>query len=67
MIVHPITPREMQVLTLMADGLTQAETAARLRISSWMVHNHRKSIYLKLRAHRATQAVAIARREGLLP
>jgi DNA-binding NarL/FixJ family response regulator len=47
-----LTPRERQVLQLIADGLTRKEIADRLSISSDTVHFHFQNIYFKYGVHR---------------
>ena len=61
-----LTKRELEVLGLLADGLSQKEIAARLVISSKTVAAHVQHILGKLGVHSRTQAVAHAYRRGLL-
>lgn len=61
-----LTPREHEVLSLMAEGLTNSAIAARLVISTHTVRNHVQSVLDKLHAHSKLEAVAIAAREGLV-
>jgi PAS domain S-box-containing protein len=61
-----LSPRERQVLTLLADGQTSAETAAALGIGEETVQTHVRRAMTKLSARTRTQAVAIALRYGLL-
>ena len=63
---RPLTPRELEVLTLLADGLTQTEIAARLEISSKTVATHIEQILGKLGVRSRAQAVALAYRETLV-
>jgi DNA-binding NarL/FixJ family response regulator len=60
-----LTPREQDVLVLMADGLGTDAIARRLFISPKTVATHIQRILLKLGVHNRTQAVALAHREGL--
>jgi DNA-binding NarL/FixJ family response regulator len=60
------TARESQVLELLARGYSNAQIAARLRISERTVKFHITSIFSRLGAKRRTEAVAIARERGLL-
>jgi DNA-binding NarL/FixJ family response regulator len=61
-----LTKRELEVLRLLADGLSQKEIAAQLVISSKTVAAHVQHILGKLGVHSRTQAVAQAYRRGLL-
>ena len=62
-----LTPREREVLRLLADGLRGDEIAERLSISSLTVRTHVKHAMDKLKATTRTEAVAIAMRRSLLP
>jgi DNA-binding NarL/FixJ family response regulator len=61
-----ISPREEEVLQLVADGLSLPEVAAQLYISVKTVKNHLASIYSKLDARDRTQAVLRAVRMGII-
>ena len=61
-----ISPREEEVLQLVADGLSLPEVAAALYISVKTVKNHLASIYSKLDARDRTQAVLRAVRMGII-
>ena len=61
-----LTPREMEVLLLTADGLTYVEIAPRLFLSAETVRSHTKRLRLKLQAKTMAQAVAVAFRRGLI-
>ena len=61
-----MTPREHDVLTLVAEGLTNKEIGARLSISEDTVKKHVQNIIWKLRAADRTQAAIMAFRMGLL-
>jgi DNA-binding NarL/FixJ family response regulator len=61
-----LTARESEVLSLLADGLSQADIAARLFISSKTVATHIEHILEKLEVRSRAQAIALAYREGLL-
>jgi len=65
--IEPLSDREIEILQLIADGLTNQEIASRLIISSHTVKAHTRNIYGKLDAHNRTQAVAKARALGILP
>ena len=60
-----LTARESEVLALLAEGLTQAEIAARLVLSPRTVGTHIQHILSKLKVHNRAQAVALALRNGL--
>jgi LuxR family maltose regulon positive regulatory protein len=65
-LVEPLSERELEVLRLVAEGLTNREIAARLYLSLNTVKGHTRNIYGKLGVHSRTQAVARARALGLL-
>ncbi|MBN2047662.1 MAG: hypothetical protein JW750_07470 [Anaerolineaceae bacterium] len=65
-LIEPLTPREREVLALLAAGNTNAEIADQLFITVRTVKKHTSNIYGKLNASTRTQAVAIARELGLL-
>jgi len=62
----PLTPREEEVLQLIADGCSTSEVASGLFISGKTVKNHLASIYEKLEARDRTQAVLSAVRIGII-
>ena len=64
--VEPLTPREQEVLELLAEGLPNKAIAARLGISDQTVKFHVASISAKLGATNRTEAVRLALRRGLL-
>lgn len=64
---NQLTPREMQVLVLLADHLSNKEIADELVISLATVKSHTLNIYAKLDVHGRWQAVARAADLGLLP
>jgi ATP/maltotriose-dependent transcriptional regulator MalT len=61
-----LTPRELDVLALVAQGLGDAEIAERLVVSPHTVHRHVANIRNKLRLPSRSAAVAYAARHGLL-
>lgn len=63
---HALTPRELEVLTLLAEGLAQTEIAARLTISPKTVATHIERILSKLGVRSRAQAVAVAYRDTLV-
>jgi DNA-binding NarL/FixJ family response regulator len=64
--VEPLTPREIDVLELLAEGLPNKAIAERLRISDQTVKFHVSSISGKLGAANRTDAVRRAVRRGLI-
>jgi LuxR family maltose regulon positive regulatory protein len=65
-LAEPLSPRELEVLRLLANGLSNAEIAGRLVVSLNTVKTHLKAIYAKLEAGTRTQALARARELHLL-
>jgi DNA-binding NarL/FixJ family response regulator len=63
---EPLTPREIEVLELLAEGLPNKAIAGRLGISDQTVKFHVSSISGKLRASNRTDAVRKAVRRGLI-
>jgi ATP/maltotriose-dependent transcriptional regulator MalT len=61
-----LTPRELEILRLVAQGLNDAEIAQRLVLSQHTVHRHVANVRTKLRLPSRTAAVAYAARAGLL-
>jgi DNA-binding NarL/FixJ family response regulator len=61
-----LTARERQALGLLADGASTAEVAERLGVAVNTARNHVQRVLEKLGARSKLEAVAIARREGLL-
>lgn len=62
-----ITPRELEILALIAEGLSNREIAARLFVSENTVKTHSGRVFDKLNARRRTQAVQLAKEAGLIP
>ena len=61
-----ITPREHEILTHIAAGLSTREIAEKLFVSENTVKTHASRLFDKLDAWRRTQAVQIAREQGLI-
>jgi LuxR family maltose regulon positive regulatory protein len=64
-LIEPLSERELEVLQLMAEGLTNREIASRLFLSLNTVKAHTRNIYGKLGVHNRTQAVTTARALGI--
>lgn len=62
----PLTPREIQVLTLLAQGLDNTTIAERLVVTPRTIQNHVSAIYDKLGVASRTQAALVAIRHGLV-
>jgi len=61
-----LTGREREILQLLADGMSNADVAAKLFISQETVKSHVRHILTKLEADTRTHAVAIALREAII-
>jgi DNA-binding NarL/FixJ family response regulator len=61
-----LTPREHEILAMIAKGFSYAETSKICSISAATVHSHLKRIYRKLEVHSKTEAVYEARRRSLI-
>ena len=62
-----ITPRELEILSLIAAGLSTREIAERVFVSENTVKTHSSRVFNKLGARRRTQAVQLAKEYRLLP
>ena len=62
-----ITPRELEILMAIAEGLSTREIAEKLFVSENTVKTHASRLFDKLNAKRRTQAVQIAKEAGLIP
>jgi ATP/maltotriose-dependent transcriptional regulator MalT len=62
-----ITPRELEILGLIAAGLSNREIAARLFVSENTVKTHSSRLFDKLGARRRTQAVQLGKEADLIP
>ena len=62
-----ITPRELEILQLIADGLSNREIAEKLFVSENTVKTHSSRVFDKLGARRRTQAVQLGKEFGLIP
>jgi LuxR family maltose regulon positive regulatory protein len=64
--IEPLSQRELEVLQLVAQGLSNDEIGKRLFLALDTVKGHNRRIYDKLHVQRRTEAVARARELGLL-
>lgn len=62
-----LSKREMEVLQLMAEGLSNQEIAARLFVSLSTIKTHSSKLFEKMDVKRRTQAIEKAKRSGLIP
>lgn len=59
--------RELEILALMAEGHTSCKAADHLFVSKRTIEFHLASVYSKLQVRNRIQAIAAARRMGLIP
>ena len=62
-----VTPREREILELIANGMSNREIAEKLFVSENTVKTHSSRLFDKLGAKRRTQAVQIGKELGLIP
>ena len=62
-----ITPRELETLELIAEGLSNKEIAERVHVSENTVKTHSSRVFEKLGARRRTQAVQLGKELRLIP
>ena len=62
-----ITRRELEILELIAQGMSNREIAEKLFVSENTVKTHSSRVFEKLGARRRTQAVQLGKESGLLP
>ncbi len=62
-----LSKRELEVLQLMAEGLSNQEIAARLFVSLNTIKTHSSNMFAKMDVKRRTQAIEKAKRSGLIP
>lgn len=65
-LIEPLSERELEILHLIAEGLTNREISDRLFLALSTVKGHNRNIYGKLNVQRRTEAIAHARELGLL-
>jgi DNA-binding NarL/FixJ family response regulator len=61
-----LTDREIEVLNLLSQGLSQKMLAAEMQLSAFTVNNHLKKIYQKLHVHSAPEAIAVATKKRII-
>lgn len=62
-----LSTRELEVLQLIADGLSNQQIADRLFVSLNTIKTHTSNLFLKMEVERRTQAIEMAKRLGLIP
>src|SRR3989440_7850903 len=62
-----VTPRELQILELIAQGMSNREIAEKLFVSENTVKTHSSHLFDKLNAKRRTQAAQLGKEFGLIP
>ncbi|MBZ0304524.1 MAG: LuxR C-terminal-related transcriptional regulator, partial [Anaerolineae bacterium] len=65
-LLDPLSDRELEILRLVAEGLSNREVSERLFVALDTVKGHNRNIYQKLQVKRRTEAVARARELGLI-
>ncbi len=65
-LIDPLSPRELEVLRLVAEGLSNQEIGERLFLALDTIKGHNRRIFDKLEVKRRTEAIARARKLGLL-
>jgi LuxR family maltose regulon positive regulatory protein len=65
-LIEPLSDRELEVLEMMAEGLSNPVIAERLYLSTNTIRTHARNIYMKLEVHNRLEAVNKARKIGLL-
>jgi DNA-binding CsgD family transcriptional regulator len=63
---RPLTPRQVEILLMLAEAASTETMASRLGIATETVHNHLRGLFRRLDVHNRLEAVAAARRRGLL-
>jgi DNA-binding CsgD family transcriptional regulator len=62
----PLSPREKEILTLLAEGYSSIEIAEKLIVSPSTVHSHRSNLMGKLGLNTRRELVQYARQHGLI-
>lgn len=65
-ITEALTRKELEILQLLAEGLSNIAIAGRLFVSETTVRTHLRNINAKFRVHNRTQAIAVARKLNLI-
>jgi len=65
-LIEPLSKREVQVLCLIAEGLSNQEISDRLFLALSSIKGHNQKIFGKLQVQRRTEAIARARELGLI-
>ena len=63
---HDLTPREVEILALLGDGLTNRQIAETLHISQNTVKFHLSSIFSKLQVASRAEAITVGLRSGII-
>jgi len=64
--VDPLSAREIEIIRLISQGLSNQEIAQVLHISENTIKSHNKEIFAKLDVHNRVEAVVAAKKRGLL-
>ena len=65
--IDSLTPRELEIFTHLATGMTVADCAQHLGLSPRTVDNHKVRLMRKLHVHKSLELAWIAIQEGLIP
>lgn len=65
-LIEPLSQRELEILQLIAQGCSNEEIGQKLFLAISTVKGHNRNIFDKLQVHRRTEAVALARKLGLI-
>ena len=66
-LIEPLSEREIEVLQLISEGLSNPEIADRLFLSTHTIKAHTRNIFSKLNVHNRTQAIVRSQALGILP
>ena len=66
LLIDHLTPREIEILQLLAEGLSYAQISETLTITNNTLKTHIKRIYSKLNVHNRVQAISAGRDAGIL-